>query len=349
METLKICIATYRLYEGNGIDISVIQFARELAKRHDVTLAAVQADERVKDLTIKRYPANNPLKMRRVAREIARQKFDLISTHYPPFDLVASMSGLPHFLHDPGVPPASIIRKPSDLYLWSIVNGARLIAARTAKAVLPISQYLSKEFRKKYLYDGPMHVLPYCIDFPEHLPEPAELPFDEYVLFVGRHTPYKGVHKLIDIFSEINKTRGHDLHLVTIGLGDPGYMEVLRKKAAKTGNVHMLGFVPDVWPYYTGASVYATCSAWEGQDRPAIEAQFAGKPVVAFNNCSHPEVVIYGSLACGDEDFSRSLANYLDQDKDDKGVKEHVKSLYSASGMVDNFFSVVRAELSGSG
>ena len=52
---------------------------------------------------------------------------------------------------------------------------------------------------------------------------------------------------------------------------DAGYEERLSALASGIGGAHMLGYVPDVWPYYQNASVYATCSSWEGEDRPVIE------------------------------------------------------------------------------
>ncbi|HMK46617.1 MAG TPA: glycosyltransferase family 4 protein [Methanocella sp.] len=350
METLNICVATYKLFEGNGIDVSVMQFAKELSRRHNVTMAAVYADKNIQDVDIKQYPANSPAKMRQVSRELEKGKFDLISTHYSPFDLVATMGHTPHFLHDPGVPPSMAIRKFSDLYLWSIVNTSRMIAARKATRVLPISRYLANEFRKKYLYRRGMDVLPYCIEFPEQIPGPVELPFENYVLYVGRHTPYKGVHELIDIFGEARKEIGEDVHLVTIGLGEPRYMELLRQKAAKSGgNVHLLGFVKDVWSYYAGASVYATCSTWEGQDRPVIEAQYSGKPVVTYENCSHPEVVTYGSLATNRKEFKDALVRHLTSDRDDGAttIKQKMTARYSPGVMADEFIRIAKGTING--
>ena len=341
METLNICVATYKLFEGNGIDVSVIQFARELGRKHNVKVLAVDASDSIKDLDVQRVPANNPSKMRQIAADIDRQKFDVISTHYTPFDLVASLCRTPHFLHDPGVPPAITMRKPADVYLWSLVNTARLVSARKAYVVLPISRYLASEFRKKYLYFGKTEILPYCIDFPDSLPEPARLPFEKYVLYVGRHTHYKGVHDLIDIFGEARKEVGKDVHLVTIGLGEPRYVELLRQKAAKVGNVHILGFVPDIWPYYAGASLYATCSRWEGQDRPVIEAQYAGKPVVSFNNCSHPEVVVNGTLAKNRQEFKEALINFITSKPCRSNASAEMAKRYAPARMADSFTEIV--------
>ena len=52
METLNICVATYKLFPGNGIDISVIQFAKELSRRHNVKVLTVDASDELKDLDI---------------------------------------------------------------------------------------------------------------------------------------------------------------------------------------------------------------------------------------------------------------------------------------------------------
>ncbi|WP_424357768.1 glycosyltransferase family 4 protein [Methanocella sp. MCL-LM] len=349
METLNICVATYKLFEGNGIDVSVIQFAEELARKHNVKVLAVDASDSIKSLDVQRVPANNPLKMRQIAADIDRQKFDVISTHYTPFDLVASLCRTPHFLHDPGVPPAITMRKPADAYLWSLVNTARLVSARKARVVLPISGYLANEFRKKYLYFGKTEILPYCIDFPDSMPEPARLPFEKYVLYVGRHTRYKGVHDLIDIFDDARKEIGDDVHLVTIGLGEPRYVEILKQKAASVGNVHILGFVQDIWPYYTGASVYATCSQWEGQDRPVIEAQYAGKPVVSYNNCSHPEVIVNGTLAKSRSEFKDALVRYLMTKPAGSGGSTEMVKRYAPEKMADSFTEIVKRAVDGNG
>jgi glycosyltransferase involved in cell wall biosynthesis len=342
METLDICVATRYLHEGNGIDLSVAQFARELGKYHNVTLAAVSSDMKIEGVEIIHYPGNDPLKFRAIATDLDRRHFDLISTHFPPFDLIASLCHTPYMMHDPGIPPLSLARSPRDVGFWAAFNGSRLLAARKARAVLPISEYLAREFHRKYFYGRPTEVLPYCIEFPERIPEPAALTFGKYVLYVGRHTPYKGVHTLIDIFGCVRKELGDDVHLVTIGKADPVYEALLQRKAEQVGNIHLLGFVPDVWPYYAGASVYATCSAWEGQDRPVIEAQYAGKPAVTFDNCSHPEVVSHGTLARDRDAFKDALAKYLSGDYTDRLVQDKIRGQYSSERIVDRFMDIAK-------
>lgn len=342
METLDICIATYRLVNGNGIDISVLQFARELSKKHNVTIAVTYTDMDLTGLNTLTYKVSATSGVRSTAKDLDKKRFDLISTHYSPFDLIASLTKTPHYLHDPGIPPFSVLKGLNNKRLWTVVNTMRLLSSRNACMVLPISNYLGEEYRRKYLYRGPIDTLPYGIEFPEDMPPMDDPPFEKYILYVGRHTPYKGVHQLINIFRDVKKELGDDIHLVTIGNSESGYYEYLRALSKKVGNVHIKGYVPDVWSYYSNASVYATCSSWEGQDRPVIEAQYMGKPAVSFNNCSHPEVIMYGSLANDPADFKNALIKHLTGDKKDPSIKERIKSKYSMGSMVQRFIDLVK-------
>jgi glycosyltransferase involved in cell wall biosynthesis len=277
-----------------------------------------------------------------MAKDIDKRHFDYISTHFYPMDMVATLSHTPHILHDHGLPQASLISSWGEFKQWVEVNSFRLVAARKAAIVMPISEYMGREFRRKYLYGGKMDILPSGIEFPSIDPEPID-GFGKYVLYVGRHTPYKGVHKLIKIFGEAKKELGDDVHLVTIGNIDKGkYGDSLRALASSVGNVHMLGFVPDVWPYYAGATAYATCSAWEGEDRPVLEAQYMRKPAISYNNCSHPEVVFYGDLANNDDEFRRALIRRLSDSREDPGVRQKVVDRFATRNTVGRYMDIVK-------
>lgn len=343
METLNFCVANYSLNKGNGIDVTVAEFIRELSKFHNVKAAVIKSDMALPGVDVTCYPANRPWKMRAVARELDRQRFDYISTHYLPFDGVATLMRTPHLLHDHGVPPLrSMMHNRGELALWAEVHAFRLFSARKAAIALPISDYIGRIFKKSYFYRGRMEKLPSGIEFPEAEPEPAGDEFGKYVLYVGRHTPYKGVDRLMEIFGEVKKELGDGVHLVTIGRADKGYGDYLEALAAKTGNVHMLGYVPDVWRYYAGCTVYATCTAWEGEDRPVIEAQYMGKPAVTFNNCSHPEVVHYGALANSREEFRDALIRHLSGVCKDYSARQKVVDRYSTRNTVKRYLEIVR-------
>ena len=76
----------------------------------------------------------------------------------------------------------------------------------------------------------------------------------------------------------------------------PKYTKKLKKMANK--DVIFTGFIADnELPYYYAAcDIYTTASLWEGFDIPIVEAYNMGKPTVAFNIGSHPEVVKKGIL-----------------------------------------------------
>ena len=341
METFKLLIATFKLFDGNGVDVSVAQFARELSKRHTVRLIAAYAGMEP-GVDMRLYPAGNPLRLPGIAKELDKERFDYISTHFPPFDLVASFMKTPHMLHDPGVPPARILGVKGNMKFLASVNMSRMISCRGAAMVLPVSEFMASVFKKKYFYSGPMRPLPHGIEFPDDDIEPIE-GYGRYALYVGRHTPYKRIETLLDIFAEAKKRIPEKVSLVTIGIADKGYGERLKAKAERVGDVHMLGFVKNIWPYYAGASVYATCSAWEMLDRPALEAQYMGKPVIAFDTCSHPEVIMHGRAVRDNEAFADALVEYLSGDYTDESVRERVVRKYSVESMAEGFISAVRS------
>jgi 1,2-diacylglycerol 3-alpha-glucosyltransferase len=119
------------------------------------------------------------------------------------------------------------------------------------------------------------------------------------ILFVGRVSPHKGVHILIESFKLAKKKIGN-LKLIIVGkLTFSGYYKRLMKIAEDFSNdIIFTGVVSDsdLPEYYSACNVYASASLWEGYNLPLAEAQACGKPVIAFNLCSHPEVVKNGIL-----------------------------------------------------
>ncbi|MCX6709558.1 MAG: glycosyltransferase family 4 protein, partial [Candidatus Woesearchaeota archaeon] len=69
------------------------------------------------------------------------------------------------------------------------------------------------------------------------------------------------------------------------------YSKKLKESSSK--NVIFAGVVKDeeMAEYYSACDIYTTATLWEGYDLPIAEAQACGKRVVAFNLCSHPEVI----------------------------------------------------------
>ncbi len=118
------------------------------------------------------------------------------------------------------------------------------------------------------------------------------------LLYVGRLSPHKGVHLLLEAF-RIIKGKMPSATLVVVGKPTfDSYSKRLQELSKEIGSVIFTGFVPDEeLPYYFGAcDIYTTATLWEGFDIPAVSAQMCGKKVVAFDVGSHPEVVKNGIL-----------------------------------------------------
>jgi glycosyltransferase involved in cell wall biosynthesis len=167
------------------------------------------------------------------------------------------------------------------------------------------------------------------------------LPY-KYILFAGRHVRYKQVNHLIKLFARV-KERVPGIHLVTVGLRyDAEHDKVLQELARKVGDVHLLGYVQDAWPYYNGASAYASCSLYEGEDRPALEAQSMGVPIVVYDNYSHPEVSKNGYCAVGDDDFVDALVHYALNDTRDMDTARLIRREYSIGTVVERYNRLIK-------
>lgn len=119
---------------------------------------------------------------------------------------------------------------------------------------------------------------------------------DPVILFVGRISPHKGVHLLIDVFKLI-KQQIPNLKLIIAGKhAYEDYSEKL-KKASDESIIFVDHISYDDIPYYYAAcDIYTTCSLCETFDLPIVEAQLCGKPAVAFDIGAHSEIINKNSI-----------------------------------------------------
>lgn len=135
------------------------------------------------------------------------------------------------------------------------------------------------------------------------------------LLYVGRISPHKGVHLLLDAFRTVRQ-KFPSATLVIVG--KPTFLKYsrqLKEKAEQIGGVMFAGYVPDedLPAYYGSCDVYCTASMWEGFNLPVNEANACGKPAVAFDVGSHPEVLKKGELvkAGNVEEFAAAIIRTL--------------------------------------
>ena len=114
-----------------------------------------------------------------------------------------------------------------------------------------------------------------------------------YFLYVGRHDPYKNLHRLIDAFAAMSDYQDYQLWLV--GPPDRRYTPLLEAQAHERGlskHVKFLNYVPDrqLPQIINEAIALVFPSLWEGFGLPVLEAMACGTPVITSNISSLPEV-----------------------------------------------------------
>jgi glycosyltransferase involved in cell wall biosynthesis len=334
METLDINVGTYGLTKGNGIDLTAYQQIVELARfGHNVDVYTFRRDlPDVEGVTIHHVPKYRPFyKTRELVKDQSYNKRDLFISYGSPFFMLAPHVDR-HVMVEFGTPSPRLAASPREALAFSAIRLMTIKSSMQSSLVLPGSKYLYDGI-KRYS-NGHTFVSHSGIDFTGHARSKDVFDIGKpYILYVGRHTPYKNVHLLASILKDI-KREVPDAALVTVGLVEKSYQKVFCRTLKNAKDVYTLGYVDDIWPLYRGATVYANCSLWEGEDRPALEAQSVGTPVVTFNNCSHPEVVHYGKTANSVIDFRRMLTEYLLYPEKSNHVQSFIRDEYSANTVV---------------
>lgn len=112
-----------------------------------------------------------------------------------------------------------------------------------------------------------------------------------YVLFVGRVTPEKGLHHLLDAFAGVRT----DMSCVVVGdgSGDPAYWRTLETRAANDPRVRLLGPVygEPTRELFAHAYVYVQPSEVEGTALSLVEAMGYGNCVLVSNIPENLETV----------------------------------------------------------
>jgi len=145
---------------------------------------------------------------------------------------------------------------------------------------------------------------------------------NDYVLHVGAVEPRKNIERLIVAFKKAKAKVGKDIKLVIAGKKEWAYEKVLStiKKEALQNDVIFSGYIEDadLPAIYSGASVLAFPSLYEGFGLPLVEAMACGTPIVASNISSVPEIAKEAAILVdpyNEEDLSEALVSVLSDQK----------------------------------
>ncbi len=313
---MKIAILSPTFSPFAGLDRVVERQAKELAQSgNDITILTLKAymppPERIKlevlgmpksPLWQRVYMVTMPLNICKALKWVPRLKgFDVIYSHHYPMNWLAYLAKkfysvkYIYYNHTIASPEAfsSLIERSYMRLFISLANWT----IKRADSAISISCYVRQQLIEQ---TGLVSEVVYNkIDTTRfhgelegsRLRDKYELGSSPIILFVGRLSPPKGVHLLIEAFSLI-KQQIPDAKLIIVGEHTlPYYLKRLRKMV--NPSVIFAGYVTDeeIPYYYAACDVYATGTMCEGFNLPLVEAQACGKPVVAFNIGPHPEVV----------------------------------------------------------
>lgn len=313
---MKIAHLTPTFSAFSGIDRVVYMLAREQeSKGNDVIIFTLEGDMKPPEnvgLRIIGMPHNPtlqriyrlimPLDIYRALKWLPKLKnFDVIYSHQYPMNWLAYLAKrfhkIKYIYYNYGIAPPwtfsnfierTYMRMMSFLANWTI---------KRADGAISISCYLRQQLKKETGLDSEV-VYPeidttrfYEVLSGSKIRDKYKLGADPVILYVGRISPHKGLHLLIEAFNLVKREIA-DAKLLIVGKHTfPGYSGKLKEIA--DDSVIFAGYVSDeeVPYYYAACDVYATATLWEGFNLPLAEAQACGKPVVAFNIGPHLEVV----------------------------------------------------------
>ena len=318
---MRIAILTPTFSHYSGIDRVVEQQALDFVKKKNrVTILTLDAAIKPKGFGVESLGMPKSLFLQRIYRllffldfkkiENAVEKlkgYDVVMSHFYPMNLIASKAkkkyNIKYVYYNHGIGYSELFMNIYERVYMGLFSFFNKLSLKNVDEAISISKFMQSELKKETGLNS--KVVYNKIDSKKfrkgidgsRIRKLLGLKDDEkLLLFVGRLSPHKNVHTLIKIFSTFNQ-KDNNAKLLIIGKPTfPNYFREIKKLANK--NIIFKDFVDDgELPYYYAAcDLYVTASLWEGFNLPAAEAQACGKKVVAFDVCSHPEIVKNGIL-----------------------------------------------------
>jgi glycosyltransferase involved in cell wall biosynthesis len=298
---------------GGGGGVVMAALARQLARRHEVTVLTSRAGElpaesidagarivRVpvffrRNLAVANFPsmfAYLPTGFARGLQLGRKNRFDVINTHFvvptgPLGHALARGYGIPNVLSVHGgdlFDPS----KRSSPHLHPPLRAAVRWLLRRADAVVGQSNDTARHVRELYNVNRDVGLIPLGIERPNAVAHASRaqfgVPDNAFVLVtVGRLVARKATCRLVHT---IAGTGLDDVHLLVVGDGPD--RDAIGRQAHELGiasRVHLLGMVSDAEKYaaLSISDAFATTSQHEGFGLVFLEAMAFGLPIVCYD------------------------------------------------------------------
>ncbi|PKL31842.1 glycosyl transferase family 1 [Candidatus Saccharibacteria bacterium HGW-Saccharibacteria-1] len=174
----------------------------------------------------------------------------------------------------------------------------RKVAHKSTEIIAPTNFTKQELINFAKIPDEKISVTYESADIKKEESKPIELPFDKYILYVGKQSSYKNIRRLGEAHQKLLETNP-ELVLVLVGSIDKAALmnqTFFNKNNFK--NIHFTGRVDDqnlAW-LYSNCACYVFPSLMEGFGLPGIEAMGLGAPVISSNATCLPEVYGDGAI-----------------------------------------------------
>jgi glycosyltransferase involved in cell wall biosynthesis len=364
---MKILFCNYEYPPlGGGGGVVMAALARELARRHSVTVLTSRAmdlpaerDEGGVRVIRSRVFFRRHLAVANVASMAAylpmalargmmlgRSSFDVINTHFvvptgPVGNLLARYYGVPNVLSVHGGDLYDPSKKLSPHRIGLLREPiARLL--RRADVLVGQSRNTLQHVEQIYGVRRNSRLIPLGIERPPRVAKATRadfgIPPDAFVMVtVGRVVTRKATPQLVRALAAAHRP---DAHLLIVGDGpDADAVRNAATEAGLSGRVHLLGQVSDERKYQALgiADVFVSATQHEGFGLVFLEAMAFGLPVICYDHGGQTDFLVDGKtghlVALNDfERLTRSIVELHDQPQARAAMGEYNRKL------VENYF-----------
>lgn len=172
-------------------------------------------------------------------------------------------------------------------------------------------------------------------------------------VIAGLINPAKGQLDAINALAIVHRTHPQ-VELLIAGTGYDGDIQKVRELSEElevAANVHLLGFVDNIFSVFGRSDAVLMCSRFEGFGRVTAEAMAAGKPVIGYNSAGTAEIIdhgINGLLYDGGAENLAACMNRLIEDRQlalelGKNGREKAKKEFTVEAYAEKVYAVLNS------
>lgn len=280
-----ILFLTYRMKQGFGVDVVVMNLMREIRVRgHNVSIGCMDMDGQYTDPQLFQVPANADV-VRKIARKLG---VDTIVAHSSPFfEILPALSvDFAVYSWEHGDPTPQLMRNRAQLEKQKIFKSRNVYPEM--RKVIAISEFIATDIdypQATVIYNGCDHAKDLGAKAHTDFTVARPLRIGALMRLGKGEAEYKGNALLLKLFRRFQSLSNVECYLM--GRGTPNDVAEFSAAGFK---VHLNATDGERDAYLRSLDVFVTLSLWEGFNLPLVEAQALGTLAIAADTGAHPEV-----------------------------------------------------------